>query len=387
MIEFVNREFTNAEKYTLREQLFGDANVQPLWVADMDIATPSCVLEAVQNRLRHGAIGYEIMPDSAYEAQIQWFKKHHDFVMLREWLSYSPSVVASIGCAIRSFSEEGDEVIVMSPVYPPFFHQVSTNNRTVLHHPLHQDGEGKYRFDTHLLQQQISLKTKILLLCSPHNPVGRVWSLEELQEVGDFCVHNDIVIVSDEVHCDLVYDHYKHIPMASVSPIIANQTVTFLGSGKTFNMAGFSISTVSIASQELRQKFNNETKKVHWGDGAVLSHVAFEAAYSKGETWYNDLMTHLEGNRQRLIDFFAVTPINMSVPEATYLAWLDCRALGLGDGELRHFFVHEAGLGLSAGLSFGREGSGFMRLNFAIATSVLEDALEKISKALRRLGI
>jgi cystathionine beta-lyase len=382
MIDFVNRELTNAEKYTLRQSLFGDANVQPLWVADMDIATPTCVLDAVDNRLQHRVIGYEIMPDSAYEAQVQWFKKQHDYEMKREWLSYSPSVVASIGCAIRSFSEEGDEVIVMSPVYPPFFHQVTTNNRTVLHHSLHQDDKGKYRFDTQSLQQQISPKTKMLLLCSPHNPVGRVWSADELKELGEFCLRNAIVIVSDEIHCDLVYDNYKHIPMASISETIANQTVTFMGTGKTFNMAGFSISTVCIASEYLRKKFELETKKVHWGDGALLSHVAFEAAYLQGGVWQDELMKHLRDNRQRLMEFFAPTPIKMTTAEATYLAWLDCRALDMGDKQLREFFVQRCELGLSAGLSFGREGSGFMRLNFAISREALERALQKIQRGL-----
>lgn len=382
MIEFETREFSNGEKYTLREQLFGDATVQPLWVADMDIATPSCVLDAIQKRLQHRVVGYEIMPDSAYMAQIQWFKKHHNFEMQREWLSYSPSVVASIGCAIRAFSEVGDEVIVMSPVYPPFFHQITSNNRTVLHHSLHQDNEGNYRFDCQALQNQISPKTKMLLLCSPHNPVGRVWSRDELQELGDFCLRNHIIIVSDEIHCDLVYANHKHTLTHSISDGIANQTVTFLGSGKTFNMAGFSISTVCIISKDLREKFESELKKVHWGEGAVLSHVAFEAAYSHGETWYNELIVHLAHNRQKLIDFFASTPIKMTTPQATYLAWLDCRTLGMGDKQLREFFVKQCGLGLSAGLSFGREGSGFMRLNFAVSPPLLELALSKLKKGL-----
>ncbi len=386
MIEFVDRESSNAEKYTLREQLFGDAAVQPLWVADMDIATPACVFEAVQKRLQHCVVGYELMPNSAFEAQIEWFKKHHDFVMLREWLSYSPSVVASIGCAIRSFSEVGDEVIVMSPVYPPFFHQVAINNRTVIHHSLHQDSEGNYRFDCQLLKQHISNKTKMLLLCSPHNPGGRVWSADELQELGQFCIDNNIIIISDEIHCDLVYANYKHIPTQSISDVIANQTVTFLGTGKTFNMAGFSISTVCIVSNDLRAKFEAELKKIHWGEGAVFSHVGFEAAYSNGETWYNELMEHLTLNRQKLIDFFVSTPIKMTIPQATYLAWLDCRALGMGDKQLRDFFVYEAGLGLSAGLSFGREGSGFMRLNFAVSLEMLGAALENISNALKGRG-
>jgi cystathionine beta-lyase len=252
----------------------------------------------------------------------------------------------------------------------------------VLHHSLHQGDDGKYRFDIQVLQQQISPKTKMLLLCSPHNPVGRVWSTEELTQLGEFCLRNAIVIVSDEIHCDLVYDGYKHIPIASISETIANQTVTFMGTGKTFNMAGFSISTVCIASEYLRKKFELETKKVHWGDGALLSHVAFEAAYLQGGVWQDELMKHLRDNRQRLMEFFAPTPIKMTTAEATYLAWLDCRALGMGDKQLREFFVQRCELGLSTGLSFGREGSGFMRLNFAISREALERALQKIQRGL-----
>lgn len=376
---FIDRSATNAEKYTLREKLFHSDDVQPLWVADMDIATPACVLEAVKQRLEHPIIGYEIMRDEAYEAQIEWFKNHHDFVMKREWLSYSPSVVASIGCAVRAFSAEGDEVIVMDPVYPPFYSMVRDNNRVLVIHSLRQDDEGVYRFDLERLSQQVSDKTKMLLFCSPHNPIGRVWSETELVDLRRWCKERGIVIVSDEIHCDLVYAPYKHIPTAHFA---SENTVMLLGPGKTFNMAGFSISTVCIPSQALREKFEIERKRVHWGDGAVLSHIAFEAAYRKGEQWYGQLIAHLSTNADHIQKALSSTPIRYKVPEATYLAWLDCRSLGFGDRELREFFVQKAGLGLSPGLSFGKEGSGFMRLNFAIASEKLDEALEKLCEAL-----
>lgn len=382
---FIDRSSTNAEKYTLREKLFGTKEVQPLWVADMEFATPHCVLDAVHERLKHPILGYEIMPDSAYEAQIEWFKHHHNFVMEREWLSYSPSVVASIGCAIRAFSEAGDEVIVMDPVYPPFYSMVRDNHRTLILHPLHQDDGGVYRFDSVKLRSQITPKTKLLLLCSPHNPVGRVWSREELMVLSSICLEYGIVIVSDEVHCDLVYEGYKHIPIASLSSAVSDSTITLMGSGKTFNMAGFSISTVSIASKELRERYAEEQHRLHWGDGAVLSHVAFEAAYRQGGEWHQKLIHHLDENRQRVVRAFENTSVTLNAPEGTYLAWCDCRGLGMGDRELREFFVNQAGVGLSAGLSFGREGSGFMRLNFALSAEMLESALEKITNALKRM--
>lgn len=379
----IDRSGTNAEKYMLRNALFGTDTVRPMWVADMDIATPECVLEAVRERLNHPVIGYEIMSDDAYAAQMRWFETHHGFTMRREWLSYSPSVVASIGVAIRALSEEGDEVVVMDPVYPPFYAMVKHNNRRLVTHSLKQDNEGAYRFDIELLRSQITPKTKLLLLCSPHNPVGRVWSREELETLGSLCCEHGIRIISDEIHCDLVYAPHLHIPTASLSEAVRNHTVMLIGPGKTFNMAGFSISTVCIPSPDLRALYDEERKRVHWGEGAALSHVAFEAAYTYGNEWHRGLMEHL-GRNAAMIDVWAATQksILYCKPEATYLAWLDCRALTLGDRELREFFVREAGLGLSPGLSFGKEGSGFMRLNFAVPSPVLERAIETLGKAL-----
>lgn len=380
---FIDRSSSNAEKYTLREKLFHTEKVIPLWVADMDIATPACVLDALKVRLHHPIIGYEIMSDSVYAAQIEWMSEHHSFEIKREWLSYSPSVVASIGCAIRALSEEGDEVIVMDPVYPPFYSMVKENNRHLILHPLTQDEAGIYRFDLEQLRTQITSKTKLLLFCSPHNPIGRVWSREELTRLGTFCLEHGIRIISDEIHCDIVYKPHTHIPMASLSLELLENTVTLIGPGKTFNMAGFSISTVCIASDTLRRAYDDERRRVHFGDGAAFSHVAFEAAYTHGGQWHHNVMEHLTRNVHLIEEWCTKNPvIRFRPPEATYLAWLDCRELGLGDRELREFFVQKAGLGLSPGLSFGKEGSGFMRLNFAVPTAVLEDALQKLSGAL-----
>lgn len=379
----IDRSGTNAEKYTLRHKLFGTDEVMPMWVADMDIATPQCVLDAVSDRLNHPVIGYEIMSDRAYEAQIEWVKKHHGFEMKREWLSASPSVVASIGCAIRAFSDEGDEVIVMDPVYPPFYSMVKQNRRNLVLHPLKPDEEGMYRFDIKRLRTQITPKTKLLLLCSPHNPVGRVWSERELRELGELCLEHGIRIISDEIHCDIVYAPNRHIPMASLCGEIAQVTATLIGPGKTFNMAGFSISTVCIASETMKELYEKEQHRVHWGDGNVLSHIAFETAYRAGGEWHTGLIGHLNRNRAILESWAQEQErIGFHKPEGTYLAWLDCRALMLGDHALREFFVRKAGLGLSPGLSFGKEGSGYMRLNFAVAEPILVQALKQLGEAL-----
>jgi cystathionine beta-lyase len=381
--DLIDRTSSNAEKYTLRQKLFGTEEVQPMWVADMDIATPTCVIAAVKERLKHPIIGYEIMPESAFEAQMTWVSEHHAFTMQREWLSYSPSVVASIGSLIRALSEVGDEVIVMDPVYPPFYSMVKENDRRLVTHPLRQDEEGIYRFDIERLRTQITPKTKLLLLCSPHNPIGRVWSRDELLALGILCLEHGIRIISDEIHSDIVFAPHQHIPIASLSPELSKISVTLMGPGKTFNMAGFSISTVCIPSEELRIRYKEEYHRVHWGDGAALSHVALEAAYRDGVSWHQRLLEHLNHNALLISEWAVKYPsIRFSRPEGTYLAWLDCRALGLGDRELREFFVQKAGLGLSPGLSFGKEGSGFMRLNFAVPTSILAQALEQLGKAL-----
>ncbi|MCL4432312.1 MAG: PatB family C-S lyase [Epsilonproteobacteria bacterium] len=385
--DFIDRSHSNAEKHTLKQKLFGTQEVLPMWVADMDIATPACILDAVRQRVEHPIIGYEIMAESAYGAQCDWVNRHHRWRMEREWLSYSPSVVASIGCAIRAFSDEGDEVIVQSPVYPPFYDMVRKNNRKLVLNPLIQEDSGNYRFDVEDLKSKITSKTKLLLLCSPHNPVGRVWARDELIALGELCVQNGIVIISDEVHCDIIFPENTHVPLASISQGISESTVTLLGPGKTFNMAGFSISTVVIASSQLRERYRKEQHKVHYGDGAVLSHVAFEAAYTHGDVWHAGLLRHLSANREMIEKWCRLHPlIGFYKPQGTYLAWLDCRALKMGDRELREFFVKEAGLGLSAGLSFGKEGSGHMRLNFAVANDVLRKALEQLSHALERNG-
>jgi cystathionine beta-lyase len=260
---------------------------------------------------------------------------------------------------------------------------VRDNNRHVLLHPLKQDKEGIYRFDIERLTSQISKKTKLLLLCSPHNPIGRVWSRDELNALGAVCLEHNIRIISDEIHSDIVFKPHRHLPIAALSEELLENTVMLIGPGKTFNMAGFSISTVCIPSQTLREAYDKERHRVHFGDGAVLSHVAFEAAYREGRAWHTKLLEHLNSNSTMIETWCEAYPhIKFRPPEATYLAWLDCTSLGLGDRELREFFVHKAALGLSPGLSFGKEGSGFMRLNFSVPTFVLMEALERLGRAL-----
>ena len=382
-----HREDTNAEKYTLRKRLFGRDDIVPLWVADMDIDTPIFILDAIKNRLQHPVFGYEEVPESAFMAQCEWMRVEHNVAFEVDEMLYSHSVVASMGVAIEAFSEIGDTVIVQTPVYPPFFHSVTKSGRKLLKNPLQRKTDGSYRFDIEDLKAKIDKSTKLLLLCSPHNPVGRVWSKEELQEILDICLENNIVVFSDEIHSDLVYTPNKHTPFAALSQQARDISITAIGVGKTFNMAGFAMSSVVIPNKNLREKFLKVYDRVHFAQGSTLSHVAFESAYSNGKAWLEDLKIHLYGNYEMLKrvcekypDLIKLTPI-----EATYLAWLDCRGMELRDRALREFFVNEAKMGLNAGISFGREGSGFMRLNFAVSRVKMSEVVELLESALDKI--
>lgn len=377
-----SREQTNAEKYVLRKKLFGSDDVLPMWVADMDIETPFFVLDAIRDRLKHPVLGYEEVPDSLFRSQIEWIQERHGYSMQREWMFYSPSVVASINLCIKAFTEEGDRVIVQSPVYFPFYSSVTNNDRVLIKNTL-VEKEGRYSMDFDALEASIDERTKLFLLCSPHNPVGRVWSEEELIRLGEICIRHDIIILADEIHSDLIFKGAKHRPMASISKALENRTVTCYGPGKTFNMAGLSISTVSVPNEDMRKRFKQVYKSIHFAEGTVLAHVGFEAAYRKGKDWLEGLLDHIQGN----IDYLDIClkeympSITMLKPQGTYLVWLDCRGLGLSEKDLHSFFIEEAKLGLSSGTSFGKEGKGFMRINLATPRQTVEEAVSRLHAA------
>jgi len=380
------REDSNALKYDLREQLFATNDVEPLWVADMDIDMPDFILDSLRDRLKHPIFGYEEVPNSLYKSQINWIKKEHNLDFKVENILYSPSVIASINMAIKAFTKEGDKVIVQTPVYPPFFQTVLNQNRILVKNQLKKDSFGKYKFDIDDLLSKIDKDTKLLLLCSPHNPVGRVWKRDELEQILDICLKNNIIVFSDEIHSDLVYKPNKHIPFSSLNDKAKEITITAMGVGKTFNMAGFSISTVLIQDKKLRDKFKHIYTKTHFGNGTILSCVAFETAYRDGKEWLEQLKVHLKSNFLMLENICEKYPklIKLTPIEATYLAWLDCNGMRLTNKKLRRFFIEEAKLGLSSGLSFGREGSGFMRLNFAVSSDRMLKIVKQLDIALDR---
>ena len=380
----IDRAQTKGEKYTLREMLFKTENVIPMWVADMDIKTPPCVLDAVQKRALEPIYGYEEVNDSVFEAQISWMKKRHNVALKREWMLYSHSVVASISVAIQTVTKPGEKVIVQGPIYPPFFKQVSLNGREVLHNPLKKDDEGRYTFDIDDLRSKIDSSTKLLLLCSPHNPVGRVWSKKELQALTSLCLEHDITIFSDEIHSDLIYSGHQHYPLINLGDDVKAKTITAIGPGKSFNLAGLAISTVAIADEGLRERYKATYDAIHFAQGNVFGSVGFEAVYKEGELWLDALLKHLYSNVLKLEKMLLSHShlIHFQRPEGTYLAWLDCSQMGLSNRGLRDFFVDKAALGLSPGISFSKEGSQYMRLNFAVPTDIMDEAIAQLDLAL-----
>jgi cystathionine beta-lyase len=385
MSKKIDRLESNSEKYMLRQKLFKTDEVLPMWVADMDIVTAPFITDAIKERMNHPILGYEEMPESAFNAQIEWMDRRHGLHVRREWMLYSPSVVASINLAIKAFSKLGDKIIVQTPVYFPFMSSITDNGRKILRNPLKIDKNGDYTFDLQDLKSKIDKDTKLLLLCSPHNPVGRVWKREELLDLAKICLENNVKVFADEIHSDLIFKEYKHIPFSSLSDEIRDITVTAIGPGKTFNLAGVAISTIVIADENMRNEFLKVYKSVHFAEGTVFGHIAFESAYTHGDRWVDELMWYLKDNIKLLEDVLKRydKKISFKYPQGTYLLWLNCKNLALSDKALRELFIDKAKLGLSPGTSFGKEGSGYMRLNVAVTHSTMHEAVENINQMLK----
>jgi len=382
-----DRNKTNAEKYVHRKKTFGTEDLLPMWLADMDIETPPFIVDAIKHRAEHPIYGYEKASDALFESQVKWISDHYGWTIQRDWLFLSPSVIGSINVAIRAFSKPGDKIIVQSPVYPKLYTSVTDNDRVLLENPLIEK-KGLYSMDFEALEASIDDRTRMMILCSPHNPVGRVWRQEELIRLGELCIKHNMIVVSDEIHSDLIDPHFKHIPFASLSQTLEQRTITCYGPGKTFNLGGLSCSSLCIPSDQLRAQFKKHYQATDFGDINLFGQVAFETAYTQGDEWLKELLTHLKANIDYLDHCLKETMplIKMKKPEGTYLAWLDCRALGLEQTSLHDFFYKEAKLGLSSGSAFGTHGNGFMRLNFAVSNSTMKEAILKLQNAYSARG-
>jgi cysteine-S-conjugate beta-lyase len=384
--EIICREGTNCIKYDKRDKYFGSNDLLPMWVADLDFKTPRFITDAINERTQQGILGYSFKPDSYYQAIVNWVKKRHGWAIEKNWILDFDGVVPSLDFIINAFTSEGDKIILQPPVYYPFFQNVQSNKREIIYNQLKVE-DDKYIMDLDDLKTQIDAKTTMFILCSPHNPGGRVWTKTELKDLAAICLENNMLIVSDEIHFDLVFSGYKHVPMASVSNEIATNTITTISASKTFNIAGLTSSSVIVPDEKKRKVLKDHMTRYHMGMGNVFSNVAVEAAFTHGEQWLNELMKYLKENLYFLSKTFAneITEIEAMQPEATYLVWLNCKALGLDDHALKKFMVNKAKVGMNPGHMFGPGGEGFQRINIGCPREVLADGLKRIRNAVKSL--
>ncbi|QSH40088.1 PatB family C-S lyase [Lentisphaerota bacterium ZTH] len=377
----LDRTGTKCEKYDNRELIFGREDVIPMWVADMDFAAPEVVIEAFRKRLEHGVLGYTMLDSSCRQAICNWISQQHDWNVSPDWISLTPGVVPGVNLAIQAFSEPGDEVIVQPPVYYPFFAAVKNNNRKLIYNQL-KIKHGRLEIDFEELERQAQ-KARLLLLCSPHNPGGSVWTMQELERIAEICIKNDLIILSDEIHADIVFNPARHIPTASISSETASRTITFMSASKTFNIAGLSTAYAITSDPDMQKRFKGELAKTQVGYCNLFGILGLEAAYRDGHPWLEKVMDYLKTNIDFAIDYINqnIPEIKVLRPQATYLLWLDCRQLGLSQSDLVSLFVDKAGVGLSNGEIFGPGGEGFMRMNLACPKSTLEKALQQIKLA------
>ena len=380
--EIVPREGTNCIKYDGREWIFKTNDLIPLWVADMDFLTPDFIVNALKKRLEHEIYGYTFKPETYFQAIIGWMKRRHNWEIQKEWISSSPGVVAGLTLAIETFSKPGDEIIVQPPVYFPFFDCVKGTKRKLIENPLKIEN-SRYTFDFDDLKSKITENTKLLLLCNPQNPGGMAWKKEELEELSAICLEKKIMVISDEIHSDLIYKENKHISFATLSEGAAKNCAVLMAPSKTFNVAGLATSLVIIPDKNKFARYERTLGVGHLGMGNLFGSIALEAAYKNGDEWLEQMLDYLWENYLFLETFISerLPKVKAMKPEATYLVWLDFTTYGMKDEELSKFIVEEAKVGLNNGGRFGTGGDGWMRINIGCPRSVLQEGLKRLEKA------
>lgn len=376
--KIIQRANTNCVKYDLRKAVFDNPDVLPMWVADMDFETPDFAREAVLNRAMHPVYGYHFKDEPYFNAIQGWLKRRHQWEVPTEWMSFVPGVVCGFNMAVLAFTKEGDEVIIQSPVYPPFHHAVSEHGRKLVYNSLQLGTEG-YEMDFELLEHQAKT-AKMLILCNPHNPVGRCWTREELRRVSEICLKNDVLVISDEIHCDLVLPGYKHTPYATLGEEAAQHCIVFHSASKTFNLAGLATSTAIIPNKELREDYVHYVEALEAHLGNIFGKVATQASMEQGDEWLGQLLDYVQGNIDYVSDFLTsnLPKVRFFKPQATYMMWLDFNGYGLSEEELWQKMTQEAQLGFNHGSDFGQEGKGFFRINLACPRSTVEEAMQRL---------
>ncbi len=382
--KIIDRRGTNAIKIDALKERFGQSDLIPLWVADMDFETPQFITDALKERLSHSLFGYTTEPLELWPTIIKWNKKHHHWDIKQEWLTYIPGIVKGIGMVINSLLNMDDKVIIQPPVYHPFRLTTLGNHRQVVNNPLILNDDQTYSMDFENLEKVADDKCRLLILANPHNPAGVMWDKETLTRLAHFCCQRNILVISDEIHCDMPLWGNKHIPFATVSKEAADCSITFASPSKTFNIAGIVSSYAIVSNEEIRSKFYGWLGANELNEPDIFAPIATIAAFEKGEEWRQAMLQYVQDNIDFVIDYCAkyIPKIKPYRPDASYLVWMDCRELQLSQPDLVALFVKKAHLALNDGEMFGEEGRGFMRLNVGCPRSVLQQALDQLRGAI-----
>ena len=383
--EIIDRTQTESYKWNsdALKEMFGEDGILPFWVADMDFKVAEPIIEALRKRVEHGIYGYSVRPDSYYQAIINWTKRRFGWEIEKEWIEYTPGIVPAVNYLVQALLRPGDKVLIQEPVYYPFKKSVENNGCRVIVNELKYNGDF-YEIDFQDFEEKVKdTKVKMFILCSPHNPVSRVWTEEELRKMGDICLANDVMVISDEIHNDLVYSGNKHIMFGSLSEELADISITCTAPSKTFNLAGMQASNVIISNKEVMTKYREQLERNNIGMQNPLSIVAAEAAYNEGEEWLEQLLRYLEGNIDFIKKYLAenLPKARLIKPQATYLGWIDLREYESDGKKLEELVIKEGKVAFDGGTWFGQGGDGFLRINYACPRALLEEGLKRLSKA------
>lgn len=385
--KIIDRHGTGALAVDVLNERYGRADLTPMWVADMNFETPQFITEALRRRLDHSLYGYTDMPEEFWPTVTKWIADHHQWNVNAEWMRFIPGIVKGIGFVINVFCKPDEKVIIQPPVYHPFRLTPQGNKREVVMNPLIMNEDGSYSMDFDGLARVADEKCRVLILANPHNPAGIVWDVDTLSRLADFCSERGIIVISDEIHCDMAHPGHKHHPFASVSDRAANCSITFGAPSKTFNIAGIVSSYCVVPNEELRRPFFEWLDANELSEPTIFSPIATIAAFKYGEEWRQQMLEYVEANIDFVDNFLKtrIPQIKALRPQASFLVWLNCRALNLDHDALVRLFVDGARLALNDGEMFGQEGRGFMRMNIASPRAVLQDALERLEKAVKAL--
>ena len=385
----INRRNTNCLKYDFAVYRGKPENVLPLWVADMDFKVSSYIEDAIINQARHGIYGYSEVAEEYFQVLKNWNYKHYNWNIERKWLVKTPGIVFALAMAVKAFSKKGESVLIQQPVYYPFSEVILDNERNLVDNTLVLQEDGSYKIDFEDFERKIvENNVKLYFLCNPHNPVGRVWTKEELTALGDICLKHKVIVVSDEIHADFDYTG-RHIVFADLKEEYKDISITCMAPSKTFNIAGLQLSNIFIPNRELKQRFKKEIAAAGYSQLNAVGLVAAKAAYENGEEWYQAMLSYVKDNieytRKYLEENLPV--LKMTKPEGTYLGWIDFKGLGLSDDELEDLIINKAGLWLDSGLVFGKAGKGFQRINVACPRKTLQLALDKLKSAIDNIAL